>query len=109
MKNFIQPGEVMTYAHSGAKNSGDPVKIGSLLGVASADYAANEAGEYAISGVFEITKLTSDDVAIGAQLYWDDGNSRLTTTASTHIKAGRAFKAAGTSATKVQILLNSNG
>lgn len=109
MKNFIQPGEVMTYANAGARTSGQPTKIGALLGVAAGDYGAGVSGEYAISGVFEITKLTADDVPAGTQLYWDDGNSRLTITASTHIKAGRAFKAAGTSDTKVQILLNSNG
>jgi predicted RecA/RadA family phage recombinase len=109
MKNFIQPGEVISHAHTAIVTSGTPVKIGLLLGIASKDYAANEAGEYAISGVFEVAKLSTDVVAIGVQLYWDDGNSRLTTTASTHILAGRAFKAAGNGAATVQILLNSNG
>lgn len=109
MKNFIQPGEVITHAHSAAVVSGDPLKIGLLLGVASGDYAINEAGEYALSGVFELTKVTADVVAIGVQLYWDDTAKKLTTTVGTNIKAGRAFAAADGTVSKVKILLNSNG
>lgn len=37
--------------------------------------------------------LASDTPAVGAPLYWDAGNSRLTTTASTHKKVGFCMNA----------------
>lgn len=109
MNNKITEGKTVTHAHTAAITSGTPLKIGLLLGVACKDGAANEAIEYAIAGVYEITKLTTDVVAIGVQLYWDNTNSRLTTTATANMAAGRAYKAATATDTKVQIILNSIG
>ena len=37
--------------------------------------------------------LSSDTPAVGDILYWDAGNSRLTTTASTHKKVGTCMSA----------------
>lgn len=105
----VKEGKVISYAHTAAVTSGDPVKIGLLLGVALTDAAANVECEYAIGEVHELTKVTADVVAIGVALYWDDTAKKLTTTVGTNIKAGRAFKAASGTDTTVQILLNSNG
>jgi predicted RecA/RadA family phage recombinase len=45
-------------------------------------------------------------VTQGAALYWDNTNSRLTTTASGNTYAGYAFAAAGNGVTTVNIKLN---
>lgn len=55
------------------------------------DAAANQDGVtcYLADVVFEYTCVAADTGDPGAQLYFDAGNDRLTTTASTHNKAGR--------------------
>ena len=105
-KKFIQPGDVIDYTAGSALTSGTVVVIGKRIGVLLSDLASGETGPAQVTGVFEVTKLTTDDVAQGALLYWDTANSRLTTTVSTNTLAGYAFKAAGTSATTVNIKLN---
>lgn len=105
-KKFIQPGEVIDYTAGSALTAGTVVVIGVRIGVLLTDLESGETGAAQVTGVFEITKLTTDDVARGVLLYWDATNSRLTTTASGNTLAGYAWKAAGTSATTVQIKLN---
>ena len=99
----------IVFAHTSAVTSGQPLKIGALLGIALGAYGANVSGAYAISGVYEVTKLSTDAPAAGALLYWDNTNSRLTTTATGNISAGRAYKAAANGDATVQIILNSIG
>lgn len=103
---FVQPGEVIDHVASGAKTSGQPVLIGTKLGVCVADIANGATGPVAVSGVYTVTKLTTDVVAQGVALYWDNGNSRLTTTVGANVYAGYAFAAAGNGATSVNIKLN---
>ena len=103
---FVQPGEVIDHVASGAKTSGQPVLIGTKLGVCVADIANGATGPVAVSGVYTITKLTTDVVAQGAALYWDNGNSRLTTTVGSNVYAGYAFAAAGNGVSSVNIKLN---
>jgi len=103
---FVQPGEVIDHVASGAKTSGQPVLIGTKLGVCVADIANGATGPVAVSGVYTVTKLTTDVVAQGDALYWDNGNSRLTTTEGSNVYAGYAFAAAGNGVTSVNIKLN---
>lgn len=103
---FVQPGEVIDHVASGAKTSGQPVLIGTKLGVCLADIANGSTGPVAMSGVYTVTKLTADVVTQGAALYWDNANSRLTTTASGNTYAGFAFAAASGSVSTVNIKLN---
>lgn len=105
-RKFVQPGEVMDYTAATAIASGDVVKIGARIGVALADIASGATGPVQVSGVFEIAKLTTDVVAQGDLLYWDDTNKRLTTTSVGNTLAGYAFSAAGNGAATVNIKLN---
>jgi predicted RecA/RadA family phage recombinase len=106
MKNYVKEGNVINFAHTSAVTSGQPLKIGMFLAVALGAYGANVSGAYAIKGVYNITKLTTDVVTAGALLYWDNGNSRLTLTATANMAAGRAMAAAGNGVTTVDIDLN---
>ena len=80
--------------------------IGNRIGVLLTDLANGEVGAAQVTGVWELTKLSTDVVTQGALLYWDAGNSRLTTTASTHKQAGYAWAAASGTDTTVQIKIN---
>ncbi len=99
MKNYVQHGDNVTFtAPSGGVTSGVPVLIGDLLvvPVASADEGDDFAGQ--ITGVYDVTKVGSQAWTEGATVYWDDGNSRFTTTASGSYKAGVAVGAVGSGA-----------
>lgn len=106
--NYVQEGDVIDYPNtSGATiSSGTAFLIGLWLAVALADIANNATGSAAIEGVFTVPKLSTDVVAIGVALYWDNTNKRLTTTASGNTLAGKAVAAAGSGVATVKIKLN---
>ena len=99
MKNFIQPGHVVTVtAPVGGVVSGQMIKVGSLVGVVASDAAENEECELAVSGVFD---LPSDGSSFsqGAKVYWDDTAKQVTSTASGNTLIGHALAAGAASAT----------
>lgn len=104
---FVQPGRVLDYANGGtARASGAGVVMGTVFGVCLGAIAANTTGSVQICGVFTLPKLSTDTPAQGALLYWDNTNSRLTTTASGNTLAGVAANAAGSGETTVNLLVN---
>lgn len=103
---FVQPGEVIDYTAGANIASGQVVLMGARIGVAIKSIANGETGPMQVTGVFNIAKLSSDNMAQGALLYWDNTNSRLTTTASGNTLAGFAAAAAGASTTSVNIKIN---
>lgn len=107
MKNAVAEGKTVSFTPSTAKASGEAVLIGSWLGVAVNDVAANTPGVFRIEGVFTLPKLSTDAVsAAGAPLYWDNTNSRLTTTASGNTLSGKSYDASGSGTATVQIKIN---
>lgn len=111
MKNYIQPGKTVTVIAGGTVASGDPVLSGSIFGVAAYGAVLNDEVELDTEGVFELPKITTDDIGVGDKLYWDAGNSKLTKTAGTGSKplVGFATKAAGNGVTTVQCSLRWTG
>lgn len=107
MRNYIQEGEAIQVAAPYAVTSGQGVLVGALFGVAAADAASGADVVIATSGIFDITALATDTATVGAKLYWDNGNRRLTTTASTHICAGvaTAAKANGDTTARIKLVL----
>lgn len=103
---FVQPGEVIDYTAGANIASGQVVLMGARIGVALKAIANGETGPVQVTGVFNIAKLSTDNMAQGALLYWDNTNSRLTTTASGNTLAGFAAAAAGSSTTSVNIKIN---
>ena len=103
---FVQPGEVIDYTAGANIASGQVVLMGARIGVALKAIANGETGPMQVTGVFNIAKLSTDNMAQGALLYWDNANSRLTTTASGNTLAGFAAAAAGASTTSVNIKIN---
>lgn len=103
---FVQPGEVIDYTAGANIASGQVVLMGARIGVALKAIANGETGPMQVTGVFNIAKLSTDNMAQGALLYWDNTNSRLTTTASGNTLAGFGAAAAAATTTSVNIKIN---
>ncbi len=103
---YIMSGEVIDYVAGSAISSGQILLIGLRIGVALTSIANGATGAAQVKGIFTIAKLSTDVVAQGALLYWDNTNSRLTTTSAGNTLAGYATKAAGNGVTTVEINLN---
>lgn len=82
--------------------SGNPVAL--LL----SDAGTSEDGVACLLGgvVVRYAALSTDTADPGAVLYFDIGNNRLTTTASTHQRAGRAAKTKINGDTTADVYLN---
>jgi predicted RecA/RadA family phage recombinase len=91
---FVQDGEFLDYTPGGAVDAGVPVVFGDRVFVTPRALAANELGSVQTRGVWFLTKHAGEAWAMGAKLYWDNGNSRVTTTASSHKVIGYAAQAA---------------
>lgn len=98
MRNFIAPGHRMTITAGADISSGDGVLAGAIFGVAEADIANGAEGVVVLTGVFELPKIGSQAWTVGAKVYWDNGNSRCTTVASTNTLIGVAYAAVGSGA-----------
>lgn len=98
------------FAASGALAAGEVLVVGGRVGVVSGSkpIAAGEDYTLQMSGVFEINCLGTDTPADGALLYWDAGNNRCTTTASTHKSAGLCVGGKASGPTKCLIDLNAS-
>lgn len=67
---------------------GTVVVIGDQVCVLEEDTFDGEVGNYLTECAVKLPVLASDSLTIGGTLYWDVANDRLTTTASSHKKAG---------------------
>lgn len=107
MKNFIQPGNVLTLTAPAALASGQGAAIGVLLAVATNAIASGAAGEFRVSGVIELPKDNSN-IAAGARVNWDVDPGQISTGSPTNgdlVGVGVAVAAAGTGAATVRVLL----
>jgi predicted RecA/RadA family phage recombinase len=109
MKNYVQPGDVMTFAAPYARSSGQGALIGTLFGVAAYDVANGAEGEWKTTGVFDLPKAASQAWTVGAKVYWDDTNKVCTTTASGNTLIGSAALAVGNGAGETTGRVRLNG
>lgn len=108
MKNFVQPGNVITFTGlTGGHLSGDFVVVGAAFGVSAYNVAEGAEGELACGGVYTFPKATGA-IAEGAAVYWDSTAKKMTGTASTNLKVGIAMIAVISAATEVTVRLNDN-
>ena len=81
MKNFVQDSEIITLTAPYAVTSGQALKVGAIVAVATTDAAINAAVEAVTRGVVDLAKLSAQAWALGDRVYWDD-TAKLTTTVS---------------------------
>lgn len=94
MKNFVQPGNIVTLIAPYTVSSGGGALVGAIFGVAVDDVASAVEGEFALEGVFDIAKATGA-VTQGQKMYWDNAAKVVTTTATSNAQVGHATQAAG--------------
>jgi len=107
MKNFIQPGDVVTVtAPTGGVSSGDGVIIGSLFGIATKTAAQGEAVELATTGVYDLPKLSSAVITAGARVSWDATEKEVVLPDEDMYPIGISLVAAGNGITTVRVRLD---
>lgn len=84
MRNYVQPGDMITVAAPYALASGAGCLIGSLFGVAAGVYANAETAEIKTTGVFDLKANAASVGATGAKAYWDDTAKEVTATVGTN-------------------------
>jgi predicted RecA/RadA family phage recombinase len=108
MKNFISDGKTFSFACTSpaAPASGNPVRIGNLVGVAvtaegDGGNAATEATIYLDRGIFKlsVTDSVGGGIAIGDSLFLADGAPPTISNTSTGYFFGTALEAVGVGAT----------
>jgi predicted RecA/RadA family phage recombinase len=108
MKNFVQPGQNVTVtAPAGGVTSGDPVMIEALFGVATREADAGETVVIATTGVYTLPKTSTDDIAVGAAVYFDSsaGEVTLSDGSGSNPMVGHAVTAAGNPSATVAVRL----
>ena len=107
MRNFVQPGDVMTFtAPSGGVVTGLGYKIGSVFCVAAATIAETLEFEGQITGVFDLVKTTGQAWTEGQALYWDDSAKKVTSTAGSNMHIGVAARVEESADTVGRVRLN---
>lgn len=109
MKNYVQPGDMITITAAANITSGAGVLVGTLFGVAAGDIATGVEGEIQTVGVFDLPKVGSQAWTVGAAIYWDAANARCTTGASGNTLIGKAVVAVGGGATDTVGTVRLNG
>lgn len=106
MKNYVQKGDCVTLAAPYNVASGAGFLVGALFAVATADALAGAEVVGCAVGCFELTANTTDVIAQGAKVYWDDTNKRVTGTASGNTLIGCALVAKANGDTTCRVRLN---
>lgn len=107
MKNFIQPGDVVSVTAPADVASGVGVKVGVLFGIAVRDAASGTPIDIQTSGVVEIAKTSAQAWTEGVAIYWND-TQKVATTASTagNLLIGAAVAAAANPSPTGTVRLN---
>ncbi len=102
MRNYVQPGDVVTVTAPADVKSGDGVLVGSLFGVAAYDALAGAEVELALVGVFDLPAAGPIDA--GAAVYWTESPAGVAASGATLI--GAALLAVGELGTTARVRLN---
>ena len=105
MKNFIQPGKTLTFTMTADVNSGDGVKVGTLIVVAQADALDTEQVECLTEGVVELKRDSSDIFTEGLKVFWDDSLKQITIVSTANTQAGTAVEAQSAGAGNIKVKL----
>lgn len=107
-KNFIKPGEHLTFTAGADTASGAGVLLGTVLGVSLTAVANGGSGEAAVEGVWELPKASAAVVAAWSRPIWDvSAGEFIASGAATGdlLNGAVAVEAAGNGATKVKVRL----
>lgn len=104
MKNFVQPGDVITLpAPAGGIKSGAGMVAGKFFGVASTDAAEGAPVEAQLTGVFDLP-CTGGPIGQGDAVGWDNAAKKIV--ASGGVLVGAVTEAVGSGGTVARVRLN---
>lgn len=103
MRNYVQPGDVLTIPAPAAVSSGGVVIAGALKGIASGDAALGASVDVATVGVFELSKVGANEFAVGDTVYWDSVAELATSVSTDNTGIGFAVAAAGAGSALVRV------
>lgn len=101
---YWQKGETLDYIPKATVKNGAAVSLGTRIGIAASDIAAGQQGQVHVVGVFEMAKDAAG-ITLGAAVYYNEAEDRITATAGGNIPAGYAVKAAAAADTTVFVKL----
>jgi predicted RecA/RadA family phage recombinase len=105
MKNCVADGNTIDFIATAAVASGEPVLLGKLVAVSLGSVAIGDAGVGATEGVFELPKVTADDIAQGGLVYIK-ADGMITSVASGNTLAGKAWADAANPSDTVWVKVN---
>lgn len=108
MKNYVSPGETVTVAAPYDVASGAGALVGSLFGVANRAAVSGALVGLDVIGVFDLAKNPAEAWTVGARVYWDNTNRRVTTTATSNTLIGVAIVAAANPSSVGRVRLNAS-
>jgi len=106
---YVQPGKTMSITAGANLTSGQVVRVGNTLCVASAAIASGAVGVVHRVGVFTVPKVSAAVIAQGESLVWDASaaafDDNLATPASGDVSGAPAvaFEAAGNGVTSLKV------
>lgn len=106
MKNYVQPGDVVTLAAPYDVASGAGALVGTMFGVAANAVANGDEGEFALKGVYDLKAASAATASQGGAAYWDNTNKEVNATASGNTKIGVFLVAKTAGQTTARVRLN---
>ena len=89
---YYQRGETLDYFPTENVDNGVVVDLGTRIGVAAAPIRAGEQGAVHVVGVFAMAKANTEEIKLGAAVYYDADADKITATASTEVTEGETKK-----------------
>lgn len=106
MRNFVQPGRILTIPAPVAIVSGEVVITGDIKGVAAGSAASGAPVDVETEGVFDLPKVGANSFGLGAKVYYDTATKLCTTTSSGNTLLGVAVAVAGSGLATVKVRLS---
>lgn len=106
MTNYIQNGDTLTLTAPYDRTSGQAMKVGSIIAIATATALSGASVEAITTGVVEVAKVSAQAWTVGARIYWDDTAKLFTTTSTDNTLAGVATAVAANPTGTGRVRLN---
>ena len=105
MKNCVADGNTIDFTATADVASGAPVLLGKVVVVSLGAVLTGAVGVGVAEGVFELPKVTADDIGQGAQVYIKS-DGMITSVASGNTLPGKAWAAAGNPSDTIWVKIN---
>jgi predicted RecA/RadA family phage recombinase len=109
MRNYIQPGHILTLTAPYIVASGAGALVDGIFGVATVDLAAAASGEFMVCGVFDLAKTSAQAWTVGQQIFWDNTNKRCDSSSQVGPEIGVCTEVAANPTSTGKVRLNGIG